>query len=1022
MGILERTLRAISPGWAAARERDRLRLNAYEAANPSRLHKAKKQSQSADTSVFAAGQSLREQARWLDENHDLVIGLFDKMEDRVIGAHGIHVEPQPLDLEGNLHSDFAGKLSALWAEWSVRPEVTGMFTRPEAERLLLRSALRDGEVFTQLVRGNVLGLQHSTSVPFSLEMLEADFVPFNLNSTAGQQVRQGIIVNNWGRPVGYRVYKYHPANMTRFSAELKTVSAENMLHLAQRKRLHQLRGISLIHGVITRLSDIKDYEESERVAARIAAALGFYIKRGDAQSLGEDGEFSPPGGQRHYDIAPGMIYDDLRPGEDLGMVESNRPNVHLYEFRNGQMRAVAAGTRGSYSSIARDYNGTYSSQRQELVESFEGYNVLQQWFVGQHSRPVYRAWLAMALLSGVEVPPDVDPNSLYNALYLGPVSRLKAKVDIWVDGVAASMASMIVCLPGATVHMPENAWIMVHKPWGGIAGDSDDMRDYAAWLDRNEALMLSAYMNKTGLGQEELEAMLKAETWLNGAEAVEKGFADTLEPELQAAACVNENKLKDYQNMPEQIKSLFAPRAEAPVNQPQQPAPVQTNLNPPAPQQPAQQMTNIDITALAQQLQQQMQTANAERVNTVSAVFEAFPTFATLKAECLADFSCTAEKARDRLLQALAAGTTPSAGPGAIHLYAGNGNLVGDSIRAAVMSRAGYAQAEKDNAYNGYTLRELARASLVDRGIGISGAGTAQAMVGLAFTHSSSDFGNILMDVAHKAALMGWDEATESFEQWTRKGTLTDFKTAHRVGLESLASLRKVRAGAEYKYVTIKDRGEPIALATYGELFSIDRQTIINDDLDMLTRIPQAMGLAARATVGDLVWAVLTSNPKMSDGKPLFHADHGNLVSADLSIEGLDTARKAMLLQKSGDRRLNIRPAYMLTPVAIESRANQLIKSASVPGADANSGIVNPIQNFVTVSSEARLDDSSPTDYYLTAAQGRDTIEVAYLDGIDTPYLEQQQGFTVDGAAFKVRIDAGVAPLDWRGMVKVTKK
>ncbi|WP_163450718.1 phage portal protein, partial [Escherichia coli] len=102
--------------------------------------------------------------------------------------------------------------------------------------------------------------------------------------------------------------------------------------------------------VITRLSDIKDYEESERVAARIAAALGFYIKRGDAQSLGDDGEFSPPGGQRHYDIAPGMIYDDLRPGEDLGMVESNRPNVHLYEFRNGQMRAVAAGTRGSYSS------------------------------------------------------------------------------------------------------------------------------------------------------------------------------------------------------------------------------------------------------------------------------------------------------------------------------------------------------------------------------------------------------------------------------------------------------------------------------------------------------------------------------------------------------------------------------------------------------------------------------------------------------------------------------------------------
>nr|WP_313752540.1 ClpP-like prohead protease/major capsid protein fusion protein [Mixta calida] len=601
------------------------------------------------------------------------------------------------------------------------------------------------------------------------------------------------------------------------------------------------------------------------------------------------------------------------------------------------------------------------------------------------------------------------------------LSRLKSKVDIWVDGVAASMASMIVCLPGATVHMPENAWVMIHKPWGGIAGDSDDMRDYADWLDRNEALMLSAYMNKTGLAQDELESMLKAETWLNGAEAVEKGFADTLEPELQAAACVNENKLKDYQNMPEQIKTLFAPRAAANTNQPQQPAPAQVSQPQPAPQEPAAQMANIDITALAQQLQQQMQTANAERVSAVSAVFEAFPAFASLKSECISDFSCSAEQARDKLLQALAAGTTPCAGPGAVHIHAGNGNLIGDSIRAAVMTRAGYAQAEKDNAYNGYTLRELARASLVDRGIGISGTG-AQAMVGLAFTHSSSDFGNILMDVAHKAALLGWDEANENFDKWTRKGTLTDFKTAHRVGLESLPALRQVRAGAEYKYVTLSDRGEPIALATYGELFSIDRQTIINDDLDMLTRIPMAMGRAARATVGDLVWAVLTSNPTMSDGKPLFHAAHGNLIAADLSIEGLDAGRQAMLLQKSGDRRLNIRPAYMLTPVAIESRANQLIKSVSVPGADANSGIVNPIQNFVTVVSEARLDDESATDYYLTAAQGRDTIEVAYLDGVDTPYLEQQQGFTVDGAAFKVRIDAGVAPLDWRSMVKVTKE
>lgn len=452
MGLLEKTLGVISPGWAVSRIKNKLKLKAYEAAMPSRLQKAKREGRSADTAVFAAGVSLREQARWLDENHDIVIGLLDKLEDRVIGAAGIQVEPQPLNKQGKLHKEFAEQLTTLWSEWSVRPDVTGMFTRAEMERLLLRSALRDGEVFSHLVRGPVAGLTHATNIQLSIEMLEADFVPHNQNgidSSTGQQIRQGIVVNSWGRPTAYKVYKFHPANMAGFSSQLKTLPADKMLHLATRKRLHQMRGISLLHGVITRLADIKDYEESERVAARIAASLGFYIKRGDAASLDSDEELSTPSGKRHFDISPGMIYDDLMPGEDLGMVESNRPNVHLHEYRNGQLRAVASGTRGSYSSISRDYNGTYSSQRQELVEGFEGYNVLQNWFVGQYSRPVYRAWVEMFKLSGVKVPDDVDISTIFNALYLGPVMP-------WIDPVKESNSWKSIVRGGAGT---ESEWV-----------------------------------------------------------------------------------------------------------------------------------------------------------------------------------------------------------------------------------------------------------------------------------------------------------------------------------------------------------------------------------------------------------------------------------------------------------------------------------------------------------------------------------------------------------------------------------
>ncbi|TRR04831.1 Clp protease ClpP, partial [Salmonella enterica subsp. enterica serovar Panama] len=115
------------------------------------------------------------------------------------------------------------------------------------------------------------------------------------------------------------------------------------------------------------------------------------------------------------------------------------------------------------------------------------------------------------------------------------------------------------------------------------------------------------------------------------------------------------------------------------------------------------------------------------------------------------------------------------------HIYAGNGNFAGDGIRASLMARAGFESSQADNPYNAMTMRELARMSLTERGVGVSTLNPMQ-MVGMAFTHSTSDFGNILLDVANKAILQGWEEAPETYEQWTRKGQLSDFKTAHRVG------------------------------------------------------------------------------------------------------------------------------------------------------------------------------------------------------------------------------------------------
>lgn len=597
-----------------------------------------------------------------------------------------------------------------------------------------------------------------------------------------------------------------------------------------------------------------------------------------------------------------------------------------------------------------------------------------------------------------------------------------ASITVYVDGVAASMAS-VIAMAGDPIIMPENAFMMIHKPWGVSGGDANDMRDYADLLDKVEGVLLPAYAQKTGKTTDEIAAMLADETWMSGAECLAHGFADQVTPAVKAMACIQSKRTEEFKKMPESIRNMIIPPRNSAQREPEKQntasrtqVQITEQVAPTAPTANAPSADEASIRA-------QVLAEQKERVSGINNLFAMFGgRYQTLQASCLSDPECSLELAREKLLNEMGKEFSPSNKNTPAHIYAGNGNFVGDGIRQALMARAGFAEREQDNVYNGMTLREYARMSLTERGIGVSGYNPMQ-MVGMAFTHSTSDFGNILLDVANKAILQGWEEAPETYEQWTRKGQLSDFKIAHRVGMGGFSSLRQVREGAEYKYVTTGDKQATIALATYGELFSITRQAIINDDLNMLTDVPMKLGRAAKSTIADLVYAILTSNPKIStDNVNLFDkAKHANVLeSAAMDVASLDKARQLMRVQKEGERHLNIRPAFVLVPTAIESVANQVIRSASVKGADINAGIINPVKDFATVIAEPRLDDNSQTTFYLAAAKGTDTIEVAYLNGVDTPYIDQMEGFSVDGVTTKVRIDAGVAPVDHRGLVKCT--
>jgi len=437
-----------SPEKALKRRAARNVLALYEAGIPSTLRKFRRDTGSANNDVQKGAVPVRVQARHLEQNHDIARGALRVLVNNVVGPVGIGIEPQPRRRDGTIHAEYAAALREAYRDWCKKPEVTHRHHWSKAQRLACKTWLRDGEAFAQTITGLVPSLNHGTRVPYSLELMEPDMVPMHHNN--GSTIRQGVELNAWGRPVAYWVHKNHPGEWVagQAASDLKRISADNMLHLACIDRLHQVRGVSEFASVITRLEDIKDYEESERIAAKISAMLTGYIKKGtpdlySPESLPRDEQGNPL--PRDIAFQPGMIIDNLGIGEEIGLIDSKRPNPNVITFRQGQLRAVAAGLGGSYSSISRDYNGTYSSQRQELVEQWVHYATLADEFTGQFVQPVWEQFVEAARISGVVPrPADVLPDSADDALFIAqsmpwidPLREAKAWHQLVQDGFAS---------------------------------------------------------------------------------------------------------------------------------------------------------------------------------------------------------------------------------------------------------------------------------------------------------------------------------------------------------------------------------------------------------------------------------------------------------------------------------------------------------------------------------------------------------------------------------------------------------
>ena len=332
--------------------------------------------------------------------------------------------------------------------------------------------------------------------------------------------------------------------------------------------------------------------------------------------------------------------------------------------------------------------------------------------------------------------------------------------------------------------------------------------------------------------------------------------------------------------------------------------------------------------------------------------------------------------------------------------------------------RVRVALSDAGQAFRGRSLLEIGRACLEVRGIPTERM-TRNELAIRALGHGSSDFPQVLSNLANTTLRAAYEVAPRRWGPIARRNDASDFKPQTRVQLGEAPALKRLTESGEVTFGTFGEGAESYKLETYAKGLSFTRQLMVNDDLGAFTRMARMFGRAAAQLESDVVWSLITTNPAMGDEVPLFDAQHGNLLGAvALNVAGLSQARAKMALQKGldGQQFLNIEPAYLIVPPSLETTAQQMTAQIQPDSA----GNANPFASvFRGIITEARLEASSPSAWYIAAdPEAFDVIEYAYLDGQDGPTFFEDESADYDGMRLRVTHDFGALVLDHRGLIK----
>jgi lambda family phage portal protein len=328
-----------------------------------------------------------------------------------------------------------------WHHWMAADacHTGGALHFHDLERAAMGEVFETGEV---LIRLHFRAFGNSR-VPLALELIESERLPiWETQPSAlaeGHEVRMGVEVDGFGRPVAYWLRQGHPGDLRPGLAgteRLERVPADQMLHLKITSRWPQTRGEPWMAAVLRKLDDVNEYSQSEISAAR-AAALYFGSleskEDGDGAATDEFKSNTAEDGSAVLDISA-LTIKELPPGYTLNWHSPNRPNSAFADFMRAMLREIATGIGPgiSYQALSADASqATYSSQRVAMLDERDGYKAVQQWWVRAFREPLHRIWMRQAVLARAVTTVPIEAYAQAPQRY--EAVRFKLRGWSWVD-------------------------------------------------------------------------------------------------------------------------------------------------------------------------------------------------------------------------------------------------------------------------------------------------------------------------------------------------------------------------------------------------------------------------------------------------------------------------------------------------------------------------------------------------------------------------------------------------------------